>query len=167
MPNMNLQNRSSQELMVMLHNIMRAQDTAAAKTRKKILYQELANRNRALCSGKNIDVMPSDGALSAFGYHVGDGGITRAEQRQLILTYLLEAPMPPVVDRDYTQSWGLPNSSISRKEKLLRTLKGLASGVKNRGAYGRTISYARGHYHTGSKTLNMCKVLWYRSVTAD
>ena len=145
MPNMNLQNRSSQELMVMLHNIMRAQDTDAAKTRKKILYQELANRNRALCSGKNIDVMPSDGALSAFGYHVGDGGITRAEQRQLILTYLLEAPMPPVVDRDYTQSWGLPNS-VSRKEKLLRTLKGLASGVRNRGAYAYD-RYARALSH--------------------
>ena len=145
MPNMNLQNRSSQELMVMLHNIMRAQNTAAAKTRKKILYQELANRNRALCSGKNIDVMPSDGALSAFGYHVGDGGITRSEQRQLILTYLLEAPMPPVVDRDYTESWGFP-SSISRKEKLLRTLKGLASGAKKRRAHGR-VSYERALSH--------------------
>ena len=145
MPNMNLQNRSSQELMVMLHNIMRAQDTDAAKTRKKILYQELANRNRALCSGQNIDVMPSDGALSAFGYHVGDRGITKAEQRQLILTYLLEAPMPPVVDREYTKSWGSPNS-LSRKEKLLKTLKGLASGAKKRRAHERD-SYERALSH--------------------
>jgi len=58
---------------------------------------------------------------------------------------LLEAPMPPVVDRDYTQSWGLPNS-VSRKEKLLRTLKGLASGVRNRGAYAYD-RYARALSH--------------------
>ncbi len=145
MPNLNLQNRSNQQLMVMLHNIMQHQDRAAAETRKKILYQELANRNRAFCSGQDIDVMPSDGALSAFGYHVGDGGITRAEKRQLILKCVLEAPIPPVVDRDYTQSWGLPNS-VSRKEKLLRTLKGLASGVKSRRAYTHD-SYARALSH--------------------
>ena len=145
MPNLNLQNRSNQQLMVMLHNIMQHQDRAAAETRKKVLYQELANRNRAFCSGQDIDVMPSDGALSAFGYHVGDSGITRAEKRKLILKCVLEAPIPPVVDRDYTQSWGLPNS-VSRKEKLLRTLKGLASGVKNRGAYAHD-SYARALSH--------------------
>jgi hypothetical protein len=139
MPNLNLQNRSNQQLMVMLHNIMQHQDRTAAETRKKVLYQELANRNRAFCSGQDIDVMPSDGALSAFGYHVG------AEKRKLILKCVLEAPIPPVVNRDYTQSWGLPNS-VSRKEKLLRTLKGLASGVKNRGAYAHD-SYARALSH--------------------
>lgn len=141
----NLHNHSNEQLMVMLHNIMKHGSSAAADTRKAALYQEWATRNQCFCSGQDTHVMAGDGVLSAFGYRVGDNGITRAAKRQLILDHVLEAPIPPLVSKDYTKKWGRPNTT-NRKETLLRTLKGLVSGVNKRRAYMRD-SYARAKSH--------------------
>lgn len=128
---MPMYNHSNEQLMTMLHNIMNHSDRAQANAKKVQLYAVWELRNEAFCSGKNIETLPADGVLSAFRYKVGDGGITNAAKRQLILDYILEAPIPPIVDREYTMKWGEPNSP-KRKKQLIRTLKGFVSGVKRR-----------------------------------
>jgi len=142
---MPLYNRTNEQLMTMLHNVMNHSDRAKADARKIQLYNVWKLRNEAFCSGERVNLMPGDGVLSAFRYRVGDGGITRASKRQLILDYILEAPIPPIVDREYTKKWGQPNS-FTRMNKLIRTLKGLVAGVNNKQAYNQD-SFARAKSH--------------------
>ena len=143
---MPLQNQSNEQLMKMLHNIIGHDDRARAYAKKMQLYNIWELRNKAFCSGQNVEVMSGDGLLSAFRYNVGDGGITQASKRQLILDHILEAPIPPLVNKEYTEKWGKPNSP-ERKRRLIRTLKGFVSGVYKRTAYNQiTLSRAKSHW---------------------
>ncbi len=144
MPNLHM--RTNEQLMTMLHNIMAHRDRSRAEAAKRHLYNEWERRNQVFCSGQNMSLMDGDGVLSAFRYHVGDSGITNATKRQLILDHILEAPIPPVVDRKYTMKWGNPNSP-ERKKRLIRTLKGLVSGVNKKTSYNQdSLSRAKSHW---------------------
>ena len=142
---MPLEHKTSEDLMKMLHNIIRRQNESVAQEKKVILYNEWSNRNESFLNGRNIKIMSADGVLSAFGYRVGDGGVTKASRRQSILKHIMEAPIPPIVSVEYTKAWGKPNTSL-RKKKLLKTLKGFIYGVKQRSSYAQH-SYERAVSH--------------------
>ena len=79
----------------------------------------------------------SDGVLKAFRYGVGDSGISNETERRQILDHVLEAPIPPVKDKSYTLEWGKPRS-LKRKEKLIRTLRGLIAAKERMTSYHRS-----------------------------
>ncbi len=143
--NMPIHNHSNDQLMTMLHNIMNHNNRAEADVKKIQLYSVWELRNQAFCSGKNIKTITADGVLSAFRYKVGDGGIANAAKRQLILDHILEAPIPPTVDMEYTMKWGEPKST-ERKNQLIRTLKGLISGVNKRNYSRDKFLRAKAHW---------------------
>lgn len=143
---MNLQNCTNEQLMTMLHNVINHSDKATANARKTQLFSVWELRNKAFCAGQSIETISGDGVLSAFRYRVGDGGITKASKRHMILDHIIEAPIPPVVDREYTLKWGQPNSP-KRKKRLIRTLKGLVSGIAKRTAHNQdSLSRAKSHW---------------------
>lgn len=127
--------------MKLLHNIINHHDKERAMAAKHELYAEWSRRNQLLCAGTDITIAFHDGVLKAFGYGVGDDGITSASKRQVILEHVLEAPIPPVQNVGYTREWGTPNST-KRKTKLLNALKGLISGRERMKSYYQS-SYAR------------------------
>lgn len=142
----NLQDKTNEQLMTLLHNIMRHSNEDRARIAKEKLYTEWHKRNKAFTSGRATSVMAAEGVLSAFRYHVGDGGVTDDKKRQQILDHVLEAPIPPIVSEDYTKKWGAPNSH-ARKKTLLRTLHGFISGVNHRGEYSRDrLGRAKSHW---------------------
>ena len=75
---MPLENRTNQQLMTMLHNTISHEDRARALAAKNRIYAVWAQRNQKFISGEEVEMMDADGVLSAFGYHVGDNGITNA-----------------------------------------------------------------------------------------
>jgi len=135
--------KTDQELMKLLHNIMANTNSAhagIAHVRKHAVFDEWSFRSEHYKCGVDLKVMPADGVLSAFGYRVGDYGIRDSSKRHRILLLILEAPIPPINDPEYVQSWGAPKS-IERINKLSRTLRGLIYGAKNRSKNG-VASYA-------------------------
>ena len=138
---MPFRNKSDRDLMKLLHNAINHPDKERAMAAKQQVYSEWARRNHLLCTGADIPITFCDGVLKAFGYGVGDDGITRAAKRHVILDHVLEAPIPPVMDVSYTREWGEPNST-KRRTKLLRTLKGLISGRERMKSYHQS-SYSR------------------------
>jgi hypothetical protein len=69
---------------------------------------------------------PDPGLLRALGYHVGVTQGRSAEQRRMLLDYLMNnEALPPIKDEAYMVQWGTPRSTM-RREKLLRVLGNLA-----------------------------------------
>ena len=142
---MNVQHHTNESLMTMLHNAINHPNKAKAELTKTQVYAEWKKRNELFCSGSDVEIMPGEGLLSAFRYRVGDGGVTNASKRQQILNHVLDAPVPPLVDRQYTKKWGSPNSR-KRKSTLLQTIKRLASGAGKRTSTQASYSRARSHW---------------------
>ena len=142
---MPLENRTNQQLMTMLHNTISHEDRPRALAAKNRIYAVWAQRNQKFLSGEEVEMMDADGVLSAFGYHVGDNGITNATKRHVILNHVLEAPIPPIKDKEYTIKWGRPQS-IRRAKTLVSTLYGLVQSVRRRNAYNQT-QYQRAMTH--------------------
>ena len=142
---MSLHKKTDKELMNLLHNTMIHPDRDRAEAKKSEVYKVWSWRNKSFSSGHKLPTMPWDGVLSAFGYRVGDHGISSASRRQLILNHIIEAPIPPVKNPQYLRDWGLP-SSIKRKRKLKNTLKALYKGTSKRST-NRDISYEKAIKH--------------------
>ena len=138
---MSLKTKNDKELMTLLHNAINYPDQEKGMAAKRRVYAEWDRRNRLFCGGSNIPITFRDGVLKAFGYGVGDDGITRAAKRHVILDHVLEVPIPPVKDKWYTLEWGQPNSN-KRKAKLLTTLKGLINSRESMASYHQP-SYSR------------------------
>ena len=139
-----LPSKSNKELMVFLHNVsnnVKPSQLERAAELKKAIYAEWSVRNKDFLAGRAVEMMQADGVLSAFGYRVGDTGVSKQRARLAILALVLEAPIPPIVDPEYTREWGLPKSE-ARIQKLTRTLKGLINGVERRSSNSR-VAYAR------------------------
>ena len=136
---------ANEDLMTLLHNAINHPNKERAKRVKESVYAVWKKRNQQFCSGKTVKLMQNEGVLSAFRYKVGDGGITSALKRQEILDHLLEAPIPPLVDREYTKKWGAPNTQ-KRKSTLFQTIKSLAAGARNRTNTQAAYSRARNHW---------------------
>ena len=104
---------------------------------KQEIYAIWEARNKQLCSGSTISIVFSGGVLKAFRYGVGDSGISNETERRQILDHVLEAPIPPVKDKSYTLEWGKPRS-LKRKEKLIRTLRGLIAAKERMTSYHKS-----------------------------
>ena len=143
--NMSLQNKTDKQLMNLLHNTMTHPDRDRANAAKNAVYEIWSKRNTRFSRGLETRVMPWDGVLSAFGYHVGDSGISSSRKRQSILEHILEAPIPPVKDPAYPREWGKPMSK-ARKTKLKNALKGLHYGCSQRSDNDQ-LSYSRAMSH--------------------
>ncbi|WP_252258129.1 hypothetical protein [Erythrobacter aurantius] len=75
---------------------------------------------------------PRKGILASLGYALSEN--RSAKERRWLLDAILTTQLPPVVDRDYVESWGEP-SSKERFDKVIRSLRGFASrayGVRGR-----------------------------------
>jgi len=143
---LNLQDKTNEQLMNLLHNIIECSHEDEAKEAKVYLYQEWLKRNKSFISGRKTSLMRADGVLSAFRYRVGDGGVTDDGKRHRILDHVLEAPIPPILSADYTKKWGAPNSH-ARKKALLRTLYGFVSGVNHKSEHSQDrLGRAKSHW---------------------
>jgi hypothetical protein len=75
---------------------------------------------------------PSDGILSAFGYHVGGTNGKPEVVRRLLLGDIFACQLPPMNSRAYMSEWGAPNTP-SRLKKTADTLASLCRNEKRRG----------------------------------
>ena len=147
MPNISAQ--SNKSLMMMLHNISANTDPRRfekAAERKRAIFREWVRRTRQFMCGDSVDVMEEQGVLSAFGYRVGESGLSSDSKRRRILELIFEAPIPPILNPDYVREWGCPQSA-QRKQKMGNVLRGLAhtSRVNN---IGSSHALALRHYET-------------------
>ena len=134
---MNLDKKDDNQLMTLFHNARNHADRVRANKIKQEIYAIWEARNKQLCSDSKISIVFSDGVLKAFRYGVGDSGISNETERRQILDHVLEAPIPPVKDKSYTLEWGKPRS-LKRKEKLIRTLRGLIAAKERMTSYHRS-----------------------------
>ena len=137
--------KSDKELMSLLHNALKHQD-------KKLTTQVISEiykvwRSRAVLAqlGEYKTDLDADGVLSAFGYHVGNFGITDAGQRQKLLALIFEADLPPVLSPEYILEWGQP-SSKQRLRKLSRVLRGLVSSKSKQVPNKKSLKRAVDHW---------------------
>ena len=65
---------------------------------------------------------PDEGLMSTMGYRVGDTQGIKAEYRKLIMSEILEGPIPFVNSPAYMREWG-SDGSIERYNKMKRFLK--------------------------------------------
>ena len=69
------------------------------------------------------------GVLSFMGYHVGESSALSAEQRRLILDYVIAEQIPKVNDPAYMAQWGDPGSG-ARLRKMADSLATFARSAK-------------------------------------
>jgi hypothetical protein len=69
------------------------------------------------------------GVLSFMGYHVGESSALSAEQRRLILDYVIAEQIPKVNDPAYMAQWGDPGSGV-RLRKMADSLATFARSAK-------------------------------------
>ena len=137
---MDLSNKTYEDLMRMLTNVwnvLNNQDRydssqiSKANFRKKRIYEEFSKRTLDFKQNKSYSVMNADGVLSAFGYHVGDYGISCPNKRFLILKLIIDCTIPPIKDAQYINKWGTP-CSAKRMETLQRTLRGFIISTRRK-----------------------------------
>jgi len=75
--------------------------------------------------------------LTYFTYHVGNH-MTPTAERRLILEYLVEKELPPIVTREYYSSWGRPGTP-ERLQKLFNTIGGLIAAASGDPAKSKAI----------------------------
>ena len=129
-------NKSNEDLMRLLKNAQRMSGSRKAEDAKTLIYKEWGARSQAFLQGKKVQIMEADGVLSAFGYHVGDYGVTDKVTRRAILATVMESPIPPINDPYYVAEWGAPRSK-RRARKLIRTLHGLIANASKKGGKHR------------------------------
>jgi hypothetical protein len=78
----------------------------------------------------NDHTIPATGMLATLGYHVGSAQGEKACIRRRILKHILERQLPMVSSRQYTEEWGLPNSS-KRYRKLIQFFHGQLNNPAN------------------------------------
>ena len=128
---MDLSNKACEELIVLLENTINVLNNPRSDQSrinkafflKDKVFQEFSSRTNELRRNMRHPVMKADGVLSAFNYHVGDGGITCAKKRLEILKLIIESPIPPIKDIQYVEKWGEPRTA-KRLKVLQRTLDG-------------------------------------------
>ena len=81
---------------------------------------------------------PDDGLMSTMGYRVGDTQGIKAEYRKLIMSEILEGPIPFVNSPAYMREWG-SDGSLTRFNKMQRFLNSEINSPLQRNNY-RAIS---------------------------
>ena len=127
--------KSNEDLMKLLKNAQRMSGSDKAEDAKTLIYEEWDARSQAFLQGKKFKSWRQTG-FSAFGYHVGDYGVTDKVTRRAILKTVMECPIPPINDPYYVAEWGAPRSK-KRVRKLIRTLHGLIANASKKGGKHR------------------------------
>ena len=85
----------------------------------------------------------NEGMLAAFGYHVGDFGITDNRVRHKLLDIIMNSKYLPPIHMNttmYTYEWGL-NDIKKRIRKIKRFFHGEIEAAKNRKTMKRAVSH--------------------------
>ena len=123
-----LQSKSDADLLIIFQNCVRALAKGTNENAVKVV-QGIEREWQRRLKAWSYDPRPSEGMLSALGYHVGNNGEKLAVRRR-ILKHVLEGELPVVGSVAYTAEWGRP---LTRKrfDKLSRFFVNMLEGTGN------------------------------------
>lgn len=136
-PAFDLRNLTDDALATMLQNCLRAmlhgtKYAEAAQRRIGDVQAEFRRRTEAAGLQASYVQTPEVGLLRTIGYSVGNTGES-THTRQLLLDYVMSQELPFVGSIPYMLAWG-PPLSVTRFNKLVRTLESFATNAEDRPA---------------------------------
>ena len=146
---LNYGNKTDAQLLVLLKNCHERFDRNPSKAEKIIssINIEFKRRQKIACSVPYLFTIRQIGVLKAFGYEVGDGGVTDDKERKFILDVVVNSEIPPIDQGSPTElnrlikSWGDPQSRL----RIRRLINKLEHYVHEYGNY-RYNQRARSHW---------------------
>jgi len=145
----NYGNRTDVELLVLLKNCHERFDSNPSRAEEiiSLVNKEFKRRQKVACSVPYLFSIRQIGVLKAFGYEVGDGGITDYEKRKFILDVVVNSEIPPIDQgspgefKRLIKSWGDPQSRL----RIRRLINKLERYVHDYGNYKHN-KRARSHW---------------------
>jgi len=145
----NYRNKTDAKLLVLLKNCHERFDTDPSKAEKIIssVNDEFRRRQKLAWSVPYLFTIRQVGVLKAFGYEVGDGGVTDNRKRMSILDVVVNSEIPPIDQgspaefKRLIQSWGDPKSRL----RIRRLINKLEHYVHDYGSY-KNNKRARSHW---------------------
>jgi hypothetical protein len=150
------ENKTDAELLILLKNCHERFDSDPSKAKKIItaVNHQFKKRQKVASSIPYLYTIRQVGVLKAFGYEVGDTGVTDDQKRQFILDVVVELEIPPIDQgspdefKRLIASFGEPNSR-SRIRRLTKLLEHYVNEFGNY-KYGKR---ARNHWLNDIKYL--------------
>jgi hypothetical protein len=146
---LNYENTTDAKLLILLTNCHERFDSNPSKAKKIItsVNEEFKRRQKIACSVPYLFTIRQVGVLKAFGYEVGDGGVTDDKKRELILDIVVNSEIPPIDQgspiefKMLVKSWAEPMTRV----RIRRLIKKLEHYVHEYGNY-RYNHRARNHW---------------------
>jgi hypothetical protein len=146
---LNYQNKTDAELLVLLKNCHERFDRnpSGAEIIISSVNYEFKRRQKVACSIPYLFTIRQVGVLKAFGYEVGDKGITVDKKRQFILDVVVKSEIPPIDQgspiefKRLVKSWADPKT----RGRIRRLINKLEHYVHEYGNY-RYNQRARNHW---------------------
>jgi uncharacterized protein YutD len=127
---LNYENKTDAQLLVLLKNCHERFDRNPSSAEKIIssVNYEFKRRQKVACSIPYLFTIRQVGVLKAFGYEVGDTGITDDKKRQFILDLVVKSEIPPIDQgspiefKRLVKSWADPKTRL-RIRRLINKLE--------------------------------------------